>query len=515
MDIEIENLIKEALNGNTLSQYKYALLLYEGTKIPKNDVESYHFFEKAALNNHLDSIYYCGLLLENGFNSKADLAQAINYYQKAAKLNDLRSQLRLGQIFYNNNLYRDYEKSYKYYEMASKHKYPEAYYYLGRTTEQITESPDYLKAYNFFNEGSKLHDIRCIIKQASYLLEGTCVERNPDKAVLLYLEGSMLNNAECIYRLGLLMISGTGCPIDEKGGWGNIAKASNLGHYEATLKYGIYLCDSDDIASQKEGLKYLESSTSHKTGESFYYYAIYLLNIFEDDDEIKRNGIEALKKSIELDFTPAIYELSCIYLESEEVSEREEGMKLCEEASKRKYPSACLDYGLILYQNKSKRNDLVKVRELFQIAANDGIAEAQLNLGLLFYRGEGGEKNLNKAINYFKMASENDSAKAIYCLYDIYINGLLGTVDEEEALVYLKKGINLNDNQCMFAYANYYHDESDHQNLEKARLYYRLSGERGYIPSVRQYALMCYQGQGGEMDYRSARQWFQLGKILI
>lgn len=75
----IDQLKKEADEGNADSQLAYALRLYNGFEIEKNLDESKHYFELAADNGNAESQFYLSLILEH----EGNIEKSVEYFQKS------------------------------------------------------------------------------------------------------------------------------------------------------------------------------------------------------------------------------------------------------------------------------------------------------------------------------------------------------------------------------------------------------------------------------------------------
>ena len=62
--IDVDQLELEALNGNSDAQFEYAVALYEGNQIPKNNIKSYAWFNVAKANGNRNATKYMNELEE-------------------------------------------------------------------------------------------------------------------------------------------------------------------------------------------------------------------------------------------------------------------------------------------------------------------------------------------------------------------------------------------------------------------------------------------------------------------
>jgi len=81
---------------------------------------------------------------------------------------------------------------------------------------------------------------------------------------------------------------------------------------------------------------------------------------------------------------------------------------------------------------------LESASELFRIAADFGLADAQLRFGHCLWSGEGVKKSISQAIEYFQLSADNGNSTAMYNIGNIYYHGLGVQKDEEKGTKYLR-----------------------------------------------------------------------------
>ena len=70
------------------------------------------------------------------------------------------------------------------------------------------------------------------------------------------------------------------------------------------------------------------------------------------------------------------------------------------------------------------KQNIVKARELYQKAADQGDINAQYNLAFMYQKGQGGEKQLDKARELYQKTADKGNIDAIYQLGTIYYEQL-------------------------------------------------------------------------------------------
>jgi len=71
-----------------------------------------------------------------------------------------------------------------------------------------------------------------------------------------------------------------------------------------------------------------------------------------------------------------------------------------------------------------KNDRLEKAKLFFELAAKQGIAEAQCQLGIMFSHGEGTAQNYEEAVHYFRLACAQGNPKAMSNLGFHYFHGI-------------------------------------------------------------------------------------------
>jgi FOG: TPR repeat, SEL1 subfamily len=124
--------------------------------------------------------------------------------------------------------------------------------------------------------------------------------------------------------------------------------------------------------------------------------------------------------------------------------------------------------------------DLGKAAELYQKAADQGLASAQVNLGAFYYLGEGVPMDLEKAKELYQKAADQGLAVGERNLGTLYKHGEGVPMDLEKARELYQKAA---DQGLASAQVNlgalYEHGEGVPMDLEKARELYQKAADQG------------------------------------
>ena len=204
----------------------------------KNDYhekeKSIYYLESSANQNFSDALYILGLFYQKGIMVHKDINKAIDFLLRAAKKNNSKALYVLGLIYlYGENGQPDINKSIYYLSQSAKLNNIEAEYSLGiiyLTNSSINKGLFYINKSansNYWKEQLLLGD---------FFLAGIHVEKNIEKAIVLYKEVSNTNNSHAKNNLGIIYKVGT-----------NKIKA-NIYHAKEYLKEAI--CDKNNFVAK-------------------------------------------------------------------------------------------------------------------------------------------------------------------------------------------------------------------------------------------------------------------------
>lgn len=99
-------------------------------------------------------------------------------------------------------------------------------------------------------------------------------------------------------------------------------------------------------------------------------------------------------------------------------------------------PATLNQRGLACYFGEEVAKDLVKARELFLQAAEQGYAPAQVNLGMMYDHGDGVPRDYKLARHWYRQAADQGSRDGQLMLGYMYFYGLGGEDDHKKAMRY-------------------------------------------------------------------------------
>ena len=94
--------------------------------------------------------------------------------------------------------------------------------------------------------------------------------------------------------------------------------------------------------------------------------------------------------------------------------------------------------GMMYLQGLGVQKDSKKAFHLFEQAALGGSQNAQNNLAIRYLKGDGISKDNEKALDFFYKAAQQGNGEAAFGLFKVYSEGLNGTPDEIKAYAWLK-----------------------------------------------------------------------------
>lgn len=92
----------------------------KGIGVNQDANKAFQYFKKAASYGNATALGKLGLCYEQGTGVSKDLETAIDYYEQAVESNDLYGNMKLGDFYWDGNLYivQNRQKAYQYYFRA-------------------------------------------------------------------------------------------------------------------------------------------------------------------------------------------------------------------------------------------------------------------------------------------------------------------------------------------------------------------------------------------------------------
>ncbi len=138
-----------------LDMYRYADLLLKTAWSDEDRVKAFEWFVKASDAGNADAMHSAAIMLRDGKGVAKDVEKCVYYLEMAAKLGLQRSQVLLGDLYYEGKiLEKDNTKAIHWYEMAALTGNPRAQYMtaimyrdgLG-TDQNVTKAEEWFTTY--------------------------------------------------------------------------------------------------------------------------------------------------------------------------------------------------------------------------------------------------------------------------------------------------------------------------------------------------------------------------------
>ena len=458
-------------SGNDFKDIKalISILKIHHSELPNDIKEGLSLIEKSADEDFLDAqMALYGLYSENG--SEDSLKKAFYWIKRAAKQDPGEATALLG-IHYLDGIgtEKDYERAFSAFETAEKANCPEAILQIGKMYSQgIFLNKNLELAKKYFSRAS---DLGC--GEATRLLALQYSDKdNKDTKVMLQLleKGYHQGDSLSALLLGLIFsdgFEGISPNIDKAISW--LEKAGNLECHEADVALGkIYYFDDRVTKNYPKAYQLFKRAADANVPEGHYYLYVML----ENGDGCQQNislAIKHLKKAADAGDSQAQCDLALKFQEGDGV-----------------------------------KKDPEKALKLFTLSADQGNSYALYYLGLIYLSGSSTAKDERKGLDLLSKASAKGLPIAQCTLGDI----LQKEKPEDAFELYssaAKKGFPIAFDRLG---ACYLLGTGTTKDMEKARDYYKKGAEASVENSIYIYALMCYDGSGGEKDLAEAFRLF-------
>jgi TPR repeat protein len=155
--------------------------------------------------------------------------------------------------------------------------------------------------------------------------------------------------------------------------------------------------------------------------------------------------------------------------------------------------------------------DYRKAKEYYELAANQGSADAQNSLGVLYHDGLGVPQDYRNAKEYYKLAANQGHAFAQRHLGVLYEQGLGVTQDYGKAMEYYELAANQGNANAQHSLGIYYEQGLGvSQDYGKAREYFELAANQGNTDAQNYLGVLFQLGRGVPQSYGTAIEYFDL-----
>lgn len=170
---------------------------------------------------------------------------------------------------------------------------------------------------------------------------------------------------------------------------------------------------------------------------------------------------------------------------------------------------AMLELGSMYEGGDGVRKDIRKAMQLYRTAAELGEANAQRNVALLLEKE--GEHHAVEVAHFYELAAAQGLTEAEYNLAMCYEEGTGVDVDLEEANRWYVRAAEKGDTDSEYALGcNYYHGIGFDVDFEEARRWYARAAAKGDPDAQVTLGLLYQAGKGVEVDFDEAKRLYEL-----
>ena len=564
---EIEDIIfHDSIMGLSSEKLYQKGLDYEnGDEISKDYHKAVECYQIAAKRGFANAQNALGKCYAKGIGISQDLSKAMEWLQKAASKGNVESQellfrndiagLSPDELYRKGQEYATGDNAIRCYQMAAERGNAEAqnklgnYYYYGINVER-----DYQKSMKWFQKAADQGDTEAQNRLGKCYANGTGVNKNLSKAVewfqkaaeqgdaeaqknleevkdIMFHDGIAGLNSEELYKKGFDYVTGNGVIRDDHKAIECYQLAAERGNVKAQNKLGIYYYYGIRVNSNyQKAVEWFQKAADqgyakaqNRLGECYANgtgvnkdlpkAAEWFQKAADQGDVDAQKNLEKVKYTIFQEYT--IFQDSIAGLNSEELYKK----------------------GLDYATGNGVIKDYHKAIECYQIAAKQGVADAQnalakchakgsnidrnfqkrigygyweYLLGNCYYNGKGVKKDYTKAVEWYRKAAVFEKSKAQNALGICYYDGKGVKQDYQKATEWFMKAANNRNPSAQYHLGNcYYNGKGVEQNYTKAVEWFYESAKQGCTFAQYDLGNCYYDGKGVKQDYQKAVQYFQ------
>ena len=449
-----------ALNKNYKAEYLYGQCLFNGIMCKEDKKASIEFFEDAAMEGIPEAGYDFAELLYAGEYTQFNPRRAAKYYKIAGDYGNIDAVIKYATICLKYEApMRDYRQAALYFKMAAMHDEPEAQYGYGYclkdglgVPKNLVEAEKYLKKAEAANHNGAIYCLGELYEE----------EEKYDLALQYYKRGIEADFVPSYYRLGCMYEQGKGVQKDLSRAEQYKEYAVEQKHPEALMEYGMNL-------------------------------------IKKDKDYL--GGLEYIREAADLGYAEAQFETGKVYLNLNDYTTAAVYFK---KAADNDVAKAQYSYAYILKTGNCGRVNEEEIMNYYQKAADNGVPKALYGMGLMYESGSSFyPQNYNKAAQLFQQAAEKGVAEAMLKFGEYALEGKGVNQNEQIGLLYIKKSADAGYPPAQYIYAKKLEDMDDEVGAFK---YHKMAALNN-VPESQYYAgcvLINGQEHVAEKDTKTA-----------
>lgn len=465
---ELERLELDAYAGDPKAQTQLGIKYYTGSPnegLAQSYNKAYTWWEKAAKQGFTDAEYALGQLFKNGLGVPQDYVKAREWFRKAAAAGYAKALHALG-VFYAEGLgiAKDLAKAREYFAAAAEQGHKGA-----RTALASLTSPA---------ESHTVSQSAPVSTNAltSIAVSGQVQPASAQTDVNLLIRKLRLMRAE--FRPGLI----GGAEKAIKNAIPRKPRIANKRHKAHSMKFS-------HVASHALDTRLTSKAVSGKSQP-----ANVQANASLPLGQNPTNSVSKVSSATSSSISPQLM------------------AKTLQDARARK-ANAQYQLGMKYYKgapNEGVAQDYKKARELFEEAANGGIANAAFELARLLEEGLGGTIDYESSRKWDEKAALQGHVDAQYSLGIFYRDGLGVARDYKKADEYFEAAAAKGDERSMNELGNFYSAGLGvAQDYKKARGYYELAAGKGSMRAKYNLANLYKHALGVPKDYKRAHELYE------
>ena len=497
-------------NNYSLFYLTLGILYCNGDEIKRDYNKAIDYFELSSIENNSNALLYLGILYYKGFGVEQDDLKAFEYLNLSAKLNNSESLFYLGILYFNGYIViQNYIKAKRYFELAAQQNNSEALLYLGIIySNGYGVKQDNSQAIQYFELSAKQNNSKAIFNLKKLYSKGNILEKqlitsaNQDdtsyinlylgiqsenrngvhhdyvKARQYYQLSAKENNPEAFYNLGNLYLNGLGVEKNYSKAIEYFESSAKLNNSDALLELGkIYFNGLGVDRNCMKAIEYFELSCKQKNSRAHLKIDIKTSVSKELDIESEGLSITGYQKSASVSISSL----------------------------------ANLNLGLINFYGFEGKQDYMKAREYFELAAKENNSEALLYLGLIYSNGLGVKIDYIKARNYYELSAKQNNSKALFNLGIIYYKGLDVERDYLIAKEYFELAANQKNEYALLNLGNFYfYGFGVKQDYMKAFEYFELAAYQKNLEAIYNLGYLYSHGFGVKQDLLKAIKYYEI-----
>jgi hypothetical protein len=457
----------KAANSDTEANLNKGICLFEGKGVKKDEIKAKDIFEKISTLKIKGELpirakFHIGLyfLEKEEYTKSKPIFQEI--YNKNKKDSDAqyylaKSLLHPGSKYIKEGMW--------HLQQLAGNDHKEALYLFGFLYSIGCVVPqDQANAFHFYKASAKLGHLKAKYQLSLCYLEGIGVEKNVNKAKLIFDSPELKNESEFHNSIGSIYYSGLRIEKDFKSAFKHFNISANLG-YEKGIR-NIADCYLNGIGVGQDVQKALE-----------------------------------LYKSLAIKgHTDAEFRLGEILLSGNMVNaDIKEGLKWLNSAAEKNHPDAQMTLASYFH---AKNNEEGYKRAFSWFTRCAKVENAKQNpaakyyLAMCYLEGKGAQKNQKQALRWMEEAAKGKDSSAEYLLGSWYGVGFIVKKDYLKAEFFLKSSSEKGNLHAHLALGSIYMRGAPviKQDLEKAKHYFTLASKLGNQVARFKLAL-CHAGK--------------------